>query len=149
MTYTQDWAQPMSLTIDELNGEIEKLLKLEAVYDEKKKIYKEADDAYEQHRNRLMNILMESGQSKFHSPFGTISLAIKKQVKVPKEPTEKRLMLAYFESLGPELYNAYVSINSMTLNSYYKQQVEADPDFNIPGITGITEIPELRFRKEK
>lgn len=143
------WEKPSSLTLDQLNDEVKKLLDLESDYDAKKKIYQEADNKYEEQRTRLLNLLMESGQSKFHSLYGTISMAIKKQVKVPKEPNEKKLMLEYFESLGPELYNAYVSINSMTLNSYYKQQVEMDPDFNIPGITGITEIPELRFRKEK
>jgi prophage DNA circulation protein len=146
---TLDWETPMSVTIDQMNVEVKKLLELEAVLEEKKKVYKDADDAYEQHRNRLMNILMESGQGKFHSLYGTISLAIKKQVQVPKNPSDKKLMLEYFESLGDELYNSYVSVNSMTLNSYFKQQVEMDPDFTMPGITGVTEKPELRFRKEK
>lgn len=134
----------------DLDKEVQKLVELEKDYEEKKKIYKEADDAYEQQRTRLLQILMETGKSKYHvDGVGTISMAIKSQVSVPKNPLDKKEMLEYFKTLGPELYNAYVTVNHMTLNSFLNEQLELDPNFKIPGVGDKKEIPELRFRKGK
>jgi hypothetical protein len=141
------WEQKQ-ISVGELNSEVSYLVELEKDYNEKKRIYKEADDAYEAQRLKLLNLLMEAGISKYHAEgYGTISMALKRQASVPKNPLDKKLMLEYFESLGPELYNAYVTVNSMTLNAYIKEQSELDPEFKLPGIADIKETPELRFRK--
>jgi hypothetical protein len=141
------WEQK-EVSVSDLNAHVAKLVELEKDYNEKKKIYKESDDAYEAQRMILLNTLMDAGISKYHAEgYGTISMAIKRQATVPKNPLDKKLMLEYFESLGPELYNAYVSVNSMTLNSYIKEQSELDPNFKLPGVGDIKETPELRFRK--
>jgi hypothetical protein len=141
------WEQKQ-ISVGELNSEVSHLVELEKDYNEKKRIYKEADDAYEAQRLKLLNLLMEAGISKYHAEgYGTISMALKRQASVPKNPLDKKLMLQYFESLGPELYNAYVTVNSMTLNAYIKEQSEIDPEFKIPGVGEIKETPELRFRK--
>ncbi len=146
------WQQalPNTYTTEFMDEEVKKLVELEAVYNEKKKIYKEADEAYESQRMRLLNILTEAGKSKYHvDGIGTISMAIKYSVSVPKDPIGKKEMLAYFESLGPELYNAYVSVNHMTLNSHLNEQLELDPNFKLPGVGEKKQTPELRFRKGK
>lgn len=141
------WEQK-EISVGELNSEVSYLVELEKDYNEKKRIYKESDDAYEAQRLKLLNLLMEAGISKYHAEgYGTISMAIKRQASVPKNPLDKKLMLEYFESLGPELYNAYVTVNSMTLNAYIKEQSELDPEFKLPGVAEIKETPELRFRK--
>jgi len=141
------WDQK-ELSISEINEEVARLVELDKDYEEKKRLYRDADEKYESQREKLLNMLMDAGVSKFHADgLGTISMAIRKQVSVPKDPVEKKKMLAYFESLGPELYNAYVTVNSMTLNSYIKEQMEIDPDFMVPGIGEIKEKPELRLRK--
>ncbi len=89
------------VTTQFLDDEVKQLMELERIWEEKKKIYKDADDAYEQQRTRLLNILMESGKSKYHvEGIGTISMAIKKQVSVPKNPSDKKEMLEYFMSLS-------------------------------------------------
>jgi hypothetical protein len=141
------WEQK-EISVGVLNSEVSYLVELEKDYNEKKRIYKEADDAYEAQRLKILNLLMEAGISKYHAEgYGTISMAIKRQASVPKNPLDKKMMLEYFESLGPELYNAYVTVNSMTLNAYIKEQSELDPNFSLPGVGEIKETPELRFRK--
>lgn len=141
------WEQK-EVSVSQLNAEVERLVELEKDYNEKKRIYKESDDAYEAQRAKILNLLMDAGVTKYHAEgYGTISMALKRQASVPKNPLDKKLMLEYFESLGPELYNSYVTVNSMTLNAYIKEQSELDPDFKIPGIGEIKETPELRFRK--
>src|SRR5690606_2321338 len=95
----EGWGSEPKLTVTtaELDDEVKKLVELEAIYEEKKKIYKEADEAYEMQRTRLLNILMESGKSKYHvEGIGTISMAIKQAVSVPKNPVDKKTMLEYF-----------------------------------------------------
>jgi hypothetical protein len=141
------WEQK-EISVTELNAEVAKLVELEKIYEEKKKIYREADAEYETQRAKLLNLLTEAGVDKYYAAgYGTISLALKRQASVPKNPADKKLMLEYFESLGPELFNAYVTVNSQTLNSYIKEQSNLDPNFTIPGIGEIKETPELRFRK--
>lgn len=136
------------ITVSSLNQEVALLVELEKVYNEKKRVYKEADEAYESQRMKILNLLIEAGIPKYHADgYGTISMALKRQASVPKNPADKKMMLEYFESLGPELYNAYVTVNSMTLNAYIKEQSELDPNFQIPGVAEIKETPELRFRK--
>ena len=148
MEQEMDWGAPVSTA--DLDEEVRKLKELEDVYEEKKKIYKEADNAYEEQRVRLLNLLTSTGKSKYHvDGLGTISLAIKTSVTVPKDPIGKKAMLEYFESLGPELYRSYVTVNSQTLNSYVNQQCELDPSFVLPGVGEKKETPELRFRKER
>lgn len=145
-----EWETGETISTVALDDEVKKLMNLEAIYDEKKKIYKEADNAYEEQRTRLLNLLMQTGKSKYHvDGIGTISMAIKTSVTVPKDPVSKKELLEYFASLGPELYNSYVTVNSQTLNSYINQQCELDPDFVMPGAGPKKETPELRFRKEK
>lgn len=146
------WQQglPNTYTTEFLDEEVKKLVELEVIYNEKKKIYKEADDAYENQRTRLLNILTESGKSKYHvDGVGTISMAIKSSVQVPKTPEDKEKMLEYFASLGKDLWLAYVTVNSQTLNSYINQQREEDMNFKIPGLADPKETAELRFRKGK
>lgn len=141
------WEQK-EVSVTELNQEVAKLVELDKIYEEKKRIYREADEAYEAQRVKILHILTEAGVDKYHAAgYGTISLAIKRMASVPKNPADKKKMLEYFESLGPELYNAYVTVNSQVLNSYIKEQSELDPNFKIPGIDEIKETPELRFRK--
>ncbi len=136
------------LSVTELNEDVALLVALDKDYEEKKRISRDADEKYEAQRSILLNKLTAAGVSKYHAEgFGTISLAIRRQASVPKDPLNKKLLLQYFESLGSELYNAYVSINSATLNAYIKEQSELDPEFLMPGIGEIKETPELRFRK--
>lgn len=144
------WETPDTVNTEVFDEAVRKLKELEEDYDAKKKVSNTASELVDHQRNYILALLQKSGKTKyFVDGLGTVSMAIKKQVQVPKNPEDKKLMLEYFESLGEELYNSYVTVNSMTLNSYFKQQTEENPDFTIPGISGLTEKPELRFRKEK
>lgn len=146
----EEWTLDTTVTTAQIDEAVSKLLELEKIYEEKKKVYREADDAYEAQRMHILELLKSTGKSKyFVEGIGTVSMVIKQSVQVPKTPLEKQEMLDYFKSLGPELYNSYVTVNSQTLNSYINQQIEIDPEFKMPGCENKKETPELRFRKEK
>lgn len=147
--YTQDWEAPTTVTTEDLDKAVLKLVDLDKDYEAKKKISSEADAAYETQRAYVLGLLQATGKSKYHvDGIGTVSMAIKSSIQTPKDPVSKKAMIEYFESLGPELFNHYVSVNSMTLNSYINQELELNPDFILPGCTNKTDRPELRFRKD-
>lgn len=150
---TQDltaWALPETVTTEELDFAVRGLKDLDEDYEAKKKISSEAHEKYENHRLFLLELLKKANKTKYHvDGLGTVSLAIKTQVKTPKDPDSKKQMIEYFKTLGPELFNHYVSVNHMTLNSYVNEQLATDPEFILPGVGEKTETPELRFRKDK
>lgn len=144
------WELPETVTTEELDFAVKGLKDLEADYDEKKKISSEAHEKFENHRTFLLELLKKANKTKYHvDGFGTVSMAIKTQVKTPKDPESKKQMIEYFQSLRPELFYHYVSVNHMTLNSYVNEQMATDPSFIMPGVGEKQETPELRFRKEK
>jgi hypothetical protein len=144
------WETPTTVTTEQLDEAVEKLITLDKDYEEKKKISNDASAAYETQRSYVLSLLQSTGKTKYHvDGIGTVSMAIKTQVGVPKNPADKKLMLEYFQSLGPELFNHYATVNHMTLNSYVNQELELNPEFVLPGCGEKKETPELRFRKEK
>ena len=146
-----DWATPTSITTEQLDAAVKKLVELDADMEAKKKVYREADEKYETQRSYVLSLLQETGKTKYHvDGVGTVSMAIKTAVKVPKDPSDKRAMIDYFLKLEEgHVYPAYLSVNHNVLNSYINQQLEAEPEFKMPGVSEKTETPELRFRKEK
>lgn len=144
------WTLPETVTTEELDFAVNGLKDLEDDYDSKKKISSAAHEKYENQRTFLLELLKKANKTKYHvTGLGTVSMAIKTAVKTPKDPMSKKQMIEYFQTLGPELFNHYVSVNHMTLNSYVNEQLATDPDFILPGVGEKTETPELRFRKEK
>jgi hypothetical protein len=139
-----------NVSVHQLDNEVRVLVDLEKDYEAKKKISNEANAKYEEQRTLVLNLLQATGRSKYHAPgIGTVSMAIKSQIKVPHNPVDKKAMIEHFRSLDEALFYSYVSVNHHTLNSYYNQQLEMDPDFVIPGVGEKKETPELRIRKEK
>ncbi len=144
------WTLPETVTTEELDFAVKGLKDLEEDYDAKKKVSSEAHEKFENQRTFLLELLKKANKTRYHvTGLGTVSMAIKTQVKTPKDPASKKLMVEYFQTLGPELFNHYMSVNHMTLNSYVNEQLATDPDFNLPGVGEKTETPELRFRKER
>lgn len=144
------WELPETVTTEELDFAVQGLKDLDEDYEAKKKISSEAHEKYENHRTFLLELLKKANKVKYHvSGLGTVSMALKTQVKTPKDPESKKQMIEYFKTLGPELFNHYVSVNHMTLNSYVNEQLGTDPNFILPGVGEKIETPELRFRKEK
>jgi hypothetical protein len=144
------WELPETVTTEELDAAVIKLKELEDDYDAKKKVSNEADEKFENQRVFLLELLKKANKTKYHvDGLGTVSMAIKTAVKTPKDPESKKLMIEYFQTLRPELFYHYVSVNHMTLNSYVNEQLATDSSFILPGVGEKQETPELRFRKEK
>lgn len=76
---------------------------------------------------------------------GTVYRQKNFSVKVPKDPQSKQLLFSWIASKkGQDVLDNMISVNSMTLNSFYKSELEAakeegNVDFKVPGI----EVPEV------
>lgn len=71
-------------------------------------------------------------------------------VKTPKTLEEKQAFFEYLRGLG--LFDEMVSVNSMTLNSFYKTMSEEALskgilEFRMPGIAAPTSYKQLKMRK--
>jgi hypothetical protein len=140
----------MSITTDELNKQCELISKLrveEAIISgQRKEVLEKLDEA----ERRMVEMLAESGITSYKSPFGSAVLAHRTSVKIPRTPDDREKFFAFLKSRG--LFETMISVNSNTLNSFYKSELELakerkDPDFAIPGIEGVTITPVLRFGK--
>ena len=100
-------------------------------------------------QNKALNKLEAAEVDKFSVPgMGTIYKQKNFSVKVPKDPTDKQNLFKYIESnKGDDVLFNMLSINSRTLNSFYKEErtsaVErGDIEWSIPGI----EEPEVFYK---
>ncbi len=148
MSLWYDEKDNLSVTTEEFDSQVEKMLLLEEVREAKKNTYKEADEAYERQRSHVLALLQRTNKTKYHiDGIGTVSRAVKYSVNMPKDPDEKKLVLDYFKSLGDDVFSNTVSIYYASLNSYFNQQRENDPEFKIPGLAEPQRTEELRFRR--
>jgi hypothetical protein len=74
----------------------------------------------------------------------------KASVKTPKTLEEKRMLFDYLTSQG--MFDEMVSVNSMTLNSYYKAMAQQAAeqgilDFKMPGIEEPSMYKTLKMRR--
>lgn len=102
---------------------------------------------------KMMETLTALGRDSFQSKVGTFYKTHKMSFRLPKDPSDKEAYFKYLQNQG--VYDAMVTVNSMTHNSYCKQQFEIAQaegkglDFKIPGVGEPTILENLSFRKSK
>jgi hypothetical protein len=104
----------------------------------------------EQAEKKMVELLELSGLKNFKGPDGTVYISYRTSVKTPKTPDDRAAFFEYLKSRG--LYDQMITVNSQTLNSFYKSEIEeaqgrGQPDFEIPGLSEVTVEPRLGFRK--
>jgi hypothetical protein len=135
-------------TLNRLMGEVKELRDKETRVNFEKKLI---TDELEAKEAALMEILVSNNMGSFRSPYGLASISKRLSVKTPKSEDDRKKFFEYLKEKG--VYDHLITVNSMTLNSYYKEEFAAaeqrgDADtFTIPGITEVTIQPILSFRK--
>lgn len=90
-------------------------------------------------------------KSSYDSSFGKIVIQKRFSVRQPKDPEEREKFFNYLREKG--LFEDMVSVNSMTLNAYYKQELETarqegNFDFAIPGLSEPTVVEYVTLRRK-
>lgn len=99
----------------------------------------------------MLATLKEAGLEGFKSSAGTLSISHRTSVKTPKTVEEKDLLFNYLREKN--LFMEMVSVNSMTLNSFYKSELDdaiarGDSEWHLPGV-GEAEISEILYMRKK
>lgn len=141
--------------------------------DKAAKAYNEAWDLYETEKKRvdvlrvaaeeteakLIALMEKAGKKKYFAEgVGSFSFVDRFSVTTPKTDADKQALAAYLQERGgKELFWAKFSVNSQTLNSFYKAEAEIHNDnpenegkpFTMPGVAAPTAKTGLRLTKEK
>ncbi len=103
---------------------------------------------------KILQTLADHDMSSFKSSRGTVVRAVRYTVPTPKTIEDK---VAFFDWLnkekGREVYWTYASVNSQSLNSFYKAEMEAAKEagnfnFKIPGLAEPEATPILSRRSK-
>lgn len=136
--------------MEELSEKIQaKRLEVEAAQD----VVKELNKQLASLEMTMLETLKGLGKDSYKSEIGTISIIHRTSFKTPKTPEEKAAFFDYLRAKN--MFDALVSVNSQTLNSFCKAELETaiaegrGLEFQIPGIGEPTVQEIIGFRKAK
>lgn len=156
----ESWAKATAtrtLTMTEMDALIVENQKLWTDYEEKKKISSEAFHKAEESDAKICQALKDAGKTSFKvDGLGTITIVQTESVTTPKSNEDKKKFFKYLrETAGDEVMFTYMTVNSQSLNSWYKKKVEEVANagnllgFQVPGIDAPTMKESLRFNQDR
>lgn len=100
---------------------------------------------------KILATLEAQELTSFKSKHGTVVRSSRFSVRVPADTDAKVEFFKWLNTKGRDIYWKYVTVNSNSLNSLYKQEMEVakeegNIDFKIPGIGAPTYSPVLSRR---
>lgn len=153
----EDWLPPAEeINLSELDALVTESSALWDDYDAKKKIASEAHTKAEDIDKKILAILNKANKSKyFVDGVGTIAITRTEQVKVPSNVVQKKTFFNYLSELGEDVFLSLATVNSQSLNAWYRQQLENARTqgtllgFSVPGVEEPTTRETLRFTKDR
>lgn len=101
---------------------------------------------------RLIGILEELGKTSYESAVGRFGISHRSSVRVPSGD-DRGKFFQHLQDIGE--FESLITVNSQTLNGWYKQKLEAAQeagtlmDFSVPGIDAPTIAQTLTFKKKQ
>lgn len=138
---TMNWENPApasAISLEEFQALGVKLWEEKAKLDELEAVASKQSKEVETLKAKVISCLEAAGLDKFAvAGFGTVFKTNRFTVTVPKDGADRDAFFAYLEKQG--IFRELITVNSQTLNSYYKKEMEAaieagNADFKVPGI---------------
>lgn len=113
---------------------------------------KKASKHFEELKMRVLTYMEEHEKEKEHvKGFGLVYTIDRFTVPTPKTIEDKKALGKNLQKRG--IFWEMFSVNSQTLNSFYKTEMEAaiargEKDFSLPGIAEPTYVKNIGLRKE-
>lgn len=103
-------------------------------------------------QGKILSHLQANEKDNYQSSQGTVYVNKAFTVSQPQDPDKKKAFFDYLKNRG--VFEDLASINYQTLNSFYKQEMEAaresgEIDFQVPGIGEPKYVETLRMRKKR
>lgn len=134
--------------MEEFLGKLKTLWEQKKIVEEISSTLDEEKSKLEGHKTEIQKMMEAMGLEKQPLPgYGTVYRQKSFSVKIPKDPAAKDKLFGWIrEHKGDDVLKNMVSINSQTLNSFYKAELEVakekgDIDWALPGI----EAPEVYY----
>lgn len=152
---TDEWGfeteKPSDITLKELAG---LCIKMRDLRTDKKVLddqIKEINSELKKVETKILENLDEYGMKNFSGDWGTVSRTRRYSVKQPGTPAEKGKFFDYLRDQG--VFEDLVSVNSRTLCSFVKQEIESKKedgidDFVPPGLNSPEIIETITLRKK-
>lgn len=140
--------EKVEISLAQMDEAVAEVRKLRKEYEEKKALVSEVNSRLEEAEGKIIKMLEASGKTKYEAEgVGLVSVSIRESYKTPKTVEDKTKLFNWIkETHGPEALMGLVSINSQTLNSFAKKEIENNPGLNIPGLEVPSVSTVLSFR---
>lgn len=141
----------MSTTIQEMEQIVQEIAELRSQEAQASLAKKGITEKLEAAELKMITILTEAGIPSFRGSSGLVSISHRTSVKTPKTLEDREKFFSYLKERG--VYDSMISVNSQTLNSFYKSEIELAQQegrdgFEVPGLNEVTIQETLSFRKE-
>lgn len=107
-------------------------------------------DECEQLESSIRKAMEAGGLQRFDGDLAAVSLVEKTSVKIPRDQADREAFFNYLREQG--IFDQLISVNSQTLNSWWKQEVEVRRakglSEEIPGIKDISVFYNVQVRKK-
>lgn len=142
------------VTVEQLDGILKNLSELDKKLDVKKLEMTELNKEYMKLEWQCVAFLTELKRSKYESPYGTFTVGHDWRVNMPADDKSKAELFEHLKQT-PGLFERFATVNSASLNAYYKREWEIAKkegrgmEFNIPGILAPKEEIKPKFKLNK
>jgi hypothetical protein len=156
LTNPESWMPPtQTLNMNEMDN----LVKLsQTQWDEYEAKRKEATallEKYNKTEAAIMQALKDAGKKSYKvDGLGTISIRETEIVRVPATAEQKKKFFQYLRGKGESVLYSLASVNSNTLNAWYRKEAEEAQragvlGFSIPGVEGSTVRETMAFTADR
>ena len=138
----------MELTVKKIEAMIEYAFSLREEYQQAKEHAESLYGKLKDHQERIITELENLELASYKSKAGIFSYKYVSTFKTPKTPEQKELFYSYLKERG--IFDSMISVNSRTLNSWAKQEEEANAhiiNFQVPGLEKGTPETVATMRK--
>jgi hypothetical protein len=133
------------MTLIELEQMVERAFELKKEVTEQKRIAADLSNELDLLQMKIIEELESADLLAFKSKSGTFSYRYSESFKVPRTPEDKQKFFAYLTEKG--VYDELITVNSQTLNSWVKQELEENLDLQIPGLVKSEPYPVASMRR--
>ena len=140
-------------TIQKLDFVCKEIAEIREEIAKQKEVLKKLNEIESELEQQMVRALTASNRTSYQSPYGTLSVAQRLSVSLPKDDKEREDFFNYLKDTG--MFDTMITVNSNTLNSWYKakkEELEEQGCFDFMKIPGLPEprtMEIIQFRKGK
>lgn len=148
-----DVMEHKAITVEEFEQLIKDIQAQRSEVEAKKALLSAENEKLEALETKALEALKATGKDSYQGAVGTVYTLHRMSVSVPKDPEKRKLFFEYLQKKG--VYDSLITINSQTLNAFYKSEFEAAKEaglgleFQVPGIEEPKIFESVGFRKAK